>query len=112
MKFGLNRKWGLVLVDHVFTYNRCFNVINFANLSQIVVVHDSEKTAELRYQYGKYKINDYYKYACKFSLYKTNTNTTYKSTTILSNYIDVRKYKQIFDKINSEFSHVTCNLNM
>ena len=109
MKYGVNRRWGLVLVDHVFRYNRCFNVINFAHLSQIVVVHDSEKGFESKYQYRKYRINDYYKYACKFSLY--NTNTKYKPTTILSNYIDVTVFKEIFDQIKSDIKHVSCDLS-
>ena len=110
MNFGLNRKWGLVLVDHIFQYNRCFNVIKFANISQIVVVHDSEKSFEFKYQYQKYKINDYYKYACKFSLFQ-NKNSSYKSTTILSNFIDVTEYKLIFDKISSDYIHVSCDMS-
>ena len=110
MKYGLNRRWGLVLVDHVFKFNRCFNVINFANLSQIVVVHDSENKYESKYQYRKYKINDYFKYACKFSLY--TTETLYKSTTILSNYVDVTQYKLIFDKVSSDYKHVSCDTSL
>ena len=68
-QFGLDKNWGLVLVDHIDQNARSLNVLNFSKLSQIVVVHDTEKSSESFYGYEKNKIRDAFKYACKYSIY-------------------------------------------
>jgi hypothetical protein len=42
-EFGLDKKWAVVLVDHLSGENRYLNMIKFSNISQIVLGHDAEK---------------------------------------------------------------------
>ena len=107
-KFGLDKKWGLVLVDHLSGETRYTNMINFANISQIVIGHDAEKQFEHYYKYESGKVRSHFKYACKFSIYD-QTKSSYISTLVLSNFIDVTKFKAIFDKVKSDFGHVSCD---
>lgn len=107
-RFGLDRRWGLVLVDHKYLDNRPLNVINFANISTLVVAHDTEIANEAGYEYEKNRITDYYKYKCKFSLYD-KTKINYVSTTILSNYLNLENIlKPIFAKVTTEYGHEAC----
>lgn len=107
------KKWGIVLVDQLYRL-RARNVIKYANFSEIVVVHDTEKIREQIYWYEKANIGSYYKYACKFSLYgHLGEKGNYSSTTIYSNYIDVEaELKPIFDRVNTPFGHKTCDMTM
>lgn len=109
--YGLNNDWGLVLVDHINAAIRPLDAINFANKSQIVIVHDAEAPNEFLYKYEFFNIRSYFKYVCKFSLYKDVDKKSYISTLILSNFIDVSKFKYIFDKINTDYGHVSCNID-
>lgn len=109
--FGLDKQWGLVLVDHIFNTKRSKNVINFSNLAQIVVVHDAERAQEGFYQYEKNKIRSKFKYACKFSIFSDRYQREYISTLILSNYVDLSKLKEIFSKVTTDFGHVACDLD-
>ena len=106
--FGLNSSWAIVLIDQD-SRERYIDAINFAKKAKLVVVHDAEKTAEHGYQFEKNKIRDSYKFACKFSLYNENKN--YRSTLILSNFIDVKIFHVIFGKIKTPFGHVSCDLS-
>lgn len=113
MKFGLDKEWSVVLVDHYYPRLRPLNVINFANLSKIVVVHDTDKTREHTYLYEKSQMRSYYKYACKFSIFDGPSKRVYSSTTILSNYIDVEsELKPLFDRVKTTYGHESCNLSM
>jgi hypothetical protein len=108
--FGLEKNWGLVLVDHLSGENRYLNMIKFSNISQIVIGHDAEKWFEHYYKYETNKIKSYFKYSCKFSIYD-ESRITYVSTLILSNFIDVSSFKVIFDKVASDYGHVSCDNN-
>lgn len=107
--YGQDKRWGLVLVDHTNASSRFFNVIRFAKSSRMVVVHDAEKINEKIYLYEKYNIVSYFKYACKFSLYLSKSQTLYVSTLLLSNYIDMDEINQILSKIKTENGHVACD---
>ena len=109
-EYGLDKKWGIVLVDHLSGENRYLNMINFSNISQIVIGHDAEKGFEHYYKYEANKVKSYFKYACKFSIYD-ESRITYVSTLLLSNFIDVRSFKAIFDKVSSDYGHASCDNN-
>lgn len=111
-KIGLDKKWGVVLVDHIFADLRPINVIKFSNLSKVVIAHDTEKTNEQFYRYEQAKIRDHYKYVCKFSLFEDLKRQSYISTTIMSNFIDLPSVlKPMLDKVKTEFGHESCNLD-
>jgi len=109
--FGMEQKWGMVLVDHLSGATRFQNIINFANSSQIVVAHDAERQSDSFYLYEAKNVRSYFKYACKFSIYD-QSKSYYISTLILSNSFDVSRMKKIFDSISTDFGHVSCDLNM
>lgn len=107
-KFGLDKKWGLVLVDHLSGETRYLNVISFAQISQIVIAHDAEKQFEYLYKYKSEKVRRHFKYSCKFSIFD-QTKLRYISTLILSNFVDVVKFKFIFRKVTTDFGLVSCD---
>jgi hypothetical protein len=112
-EFGLKKRWGMVLVDHIYAEIRPTNVIKFANLSSIVVAHDTEKANEGFYKYEQAEIRKHFKYVCKFSLYQSANKNSYISTTMLSNFIDlVRVLKPLFDNVRTEYGHESCNENL
>lgn len=88
--------------------NRYINVINFSKTARIVIAHDAESTNEGYYKYGENKITSYFKYACKFTIY--DESDSYTSTLLLSNYINVKRMKKLFDKVKTEYGHVSCDL--
>lgn len=110
--YGLDKHWGLVLVDHIYNTKRSSNVINFSKRAQIVVVHDAEKSQEDFYHYEKNKLQGYFKYACKFSIYSESTQSEYISTLILSNFVNLDKLSDIFNKVITSYGHVACDLNL
>ena len=111
-KFGLNQAWGMVLVDHIHAGLRPLDIIQFANLSQIVVAHDSEKREEGVYQYEKHNVSSYFKYKCKYSIYDSTQKTYYVSTSIFSNFIDLAILDELFKNIFTEYGHVACDYGM
>lgn len=108
--FGLDKKWGMVLVDHLSGETRYQDVINFANISQMVVVHDAERVSESYYNYERNKIRNYFSYTCKYSLYD-QTKSNYISTLLLSNFVNMDKFKSIFQQIPTDYGHVACDVN-
>lgn len=110
-KFGLDKQWGLVLVDHIDAGSRSLNVIKFSEIAQIVIVHDTEKSQETFYGYEKNKIRSFFKYSCKYSIYSDATRASYISTLILSNFVSLNKMKSIFNRITTDFGHVACDIN-
>ena len=100
--FGLDKMWGLVLVDHGQADTRHINIHNFANISQIVIAHDAEDTSEHMYKYEKNRIRPLFKYSSRFSVFHQD-KSTYTGTLILSNFIDVNKFHAIFNKIKTDY---------
>ena len=109
-EYGLDKKWGLVLVDHLVGEKRYDNMIKFAKIANIVIGHDAEKRNEYYYKYETMKVRDSFKYVCKYSIYD-ETKNTYISTLILSNFIELSLLKPIFDKVNTDYGQVSCDLN-
>jgi hypothetical protein len=107
--YGLDKKWGLVLIDHLLGEKRYLNIIKFAQMANIVIAHDAEKNNDKYYKYEQMKVREYFKYACKYSIYDV-TKSVYISTLILSNFIDVSQLKAILDQIETDYGHVTCDL--
>ena len=107
--YGLDKKWGLVLIDHLLGEKRYLNIIKFAQMANIVVAHDAEKNNDKYYKYEQMKVREHFKYACKYSIYD-ETKSVYISTLILSNFIDVSQLKAILDQIETDYGHVTCDL--
>ena len=97
----------MVLVDHIIGLERYKNAISLANSSQIVVLHDAETRSEKIYEYKKKNIISYYKYVCKFSIYR-KTRGNYISTLIMSNFIELDFLKEIFENIKSNFKIIAC----
>jgi len=74
---------GVLFVDHGPAERRIIEIERFKNLADIIVVHDTDK---MKY-YGYETVFSKFKYRYKYERYR-------KSTTLLSNIIDVSK---IFD---------------
>ena len=108
-KFGIRNLWGLVLVDHVHADERYKDVLNFANRAKIVLAHEAEKKNEYFYKYEENKVRGNYKYVCKLSVYINPGKTSYISTLIMSNYIDLEHFGFIFDKVKTDYGHVSCD---
>ena len=110
-KLGLedNKRWGIVLVDHINAVGRAFDAKKYANKAEIVLVHDAEKTVEHGYKYEQNKIRDPFKYVCKFSVYTKKDRSVYVSTLLLSNYHNFEQIKSIFDKITTDYGHISCD---
>ncbi|CAF0957481.1 unnamed protein product [Brachionus calyciflorus] len=106
-----NTKWGLVLVDHTDGNFRHPRAKNYAQSSEIVIVHDAEKQVENFYKYEENKLRQNFKYACKFSVFTSAQKNSYISTLIMSNYIDLSVMEEIFNKIKTDFGHVSCDLS-
>lgn len=117
LRFGLDRtdRWGLVLVDHMMVRDRAQSAIDFANLSLVVVVHDTEAPSDVNYNYSMSKMLESFKYTCKFSLYrgvKREDPNNYISTTVLSNFIDLDKWlKPMMLAVKTDHGHESCDGN-
>ena len=107
--YGLEKKWGLVLVDHGVAGTRYMNINKFAQLANFIIAHDAEKSSDHMYKYEQMEVRENFKYACKYSIY--GSEHRYTSTLILSNFFDVRKLTTIFDQIKNDNGHVSCDLN-
>ena len=110
-KYGLDREWSLVLVDHVNGNTRAFNAIALVQKAKIVVVHDSEKVAENIYMFEKNNMTGYFnfKYVCKFNLF-TKSKSGYVSTTLMSNFIDLETIlTPAFKKVKTDYGHIPCD---
>jgi hypothetical protein len=108
-KFGRDKLWGLVLVDHIYGGERAMDVKAFSNRAQIVIAHDAERQNEGLYHYEESKIRDNFKYVCKYSLFRNKEKTEYISTYILSNYVDLDFLYIVFDKITTDFGASACD---
>jgi len=113
--FGRDKSWGLVLVDHGGppAYTRSTYALDFAHKAKIVVAHDAEKMSEKHFKYEKNKVKNHFKYACKYTAFQNKNliRSQYVSTWILSNYIDLKDLKSIFDAIPTDHGHVACDSN-
>jgi len=109
--YGLNKLWGLVLVDHGDAAARSLNVLNFSKLAMIVLIHDAENSSEHMYNYVKNKLRDAYKYSCKYSPFSSKEKTSTTSTLILSNFINLDNLKDLFGRISNDYGHVACDVN-
>jgi len=105
----------LVLVDHGGppAYTRSTYALDFAQKAKIVVTHDAEKMSEKHFKYEKNKIKDQFKSSCKYTVFQNKNliRSQYVSTWILSNYIDLKNIKSIFDAITTDHGHVACDSN-
>ena len=81
---NLNQRWGLAFVDHSPGERRHIDIKRLINFANCIVVHDSEPQSDNVYQYSK--IWDLFKYRVDYKKYRA-------WTTILSNSVDVRKWK-------------------
>lgn len=110
-KLGIEetKLWGIVLVDHINATQRAFDAKIYANKAEIVLVHDAEKTVEHGYQFEKNKIREPFKYVCKFSVFTRKDKSIYVSTLMLSNFHDFKQIEKIFDQINTDFGHISCD---
>lgn len=107
--YGLDKRWGLVLVDHFNARTRSFNAIDFSNLAEIVILHDAEKSSEHMYQYEKNDIRSHFKFACKYSIFTNEKKSSYVSTIILSNFINLNQLEDLFKQIKTDYGHVACD---
>jgi hypothetical protein len=71
---------GVVLIDHAPAERRAIDIIRFKEHAQIIVVHDTDKM----YYYNYLEVFKQFTYVYTYERYK-------KSTTLLSNFIDVSK---------------------
>lgn len=110
-KYGLGKLWGLVLVNHQFFAERQEDIKTLANKAKIVVAFDAEKQSESLFKYEGNKVRDNFRYVCKFTLFKTPEKKDYKSTFILSNYVDLEYFNFVFDKIKTSYDKVACALH-
>lgn len=104
-RFASDRTWGLVLVDHIFTKERYKSIIDLANKASLVLAHDAESSHDV-YKYAENKVTAHFKYACKMSMFN---ETQYKSTLMLSNFIDIRFLEHVFGRIKYSAKVVACN---
>lgn len=109
--YGLDRRWGLVFVDHRFFLARAFNVINFAKRSTIVVAHDTQLFKKRLFKYEKFNVTSYFRYVCHFSIFLDPKNISYSTTSIYSNFVNVAQIlTPIFNRITTNFAHHACDL--
>lgn len=111
-QYETNITWGMVLVDHIYGNRRPLHLIRFANLSKIVVAHDSEKRNEFEYQYERLDVAGHFKYRCKYSIYNSPQKNSYISTTIFSNFIELEPLGNLFKEIYTDYGHVACDDSM
>ena len=80
---GIEKPWGVVLVDHAPAGRRREEVKRLANLAQCILIHDSSWKSEKHYHYKE--IYPLFKYRYDYKKVKPYT-------TVLSNFIDVAKW--------------------
>jgi hypothetical protein len=105
-KFVRDRKWGLVLVDHIFAEQRPTDVIKMAELATIVLAHDTEIANENYYGYVKARVTDHFKYVCKLTIFHDRGHI---STLMLSNFIDITFLEDVFKKIDFSTKVIACD---
>ena len=109
-KYGIEKNWSLVLIDHIYGSMRGFNAIAFAQKAQIVVVHDSQKTSDSFYMFGKNNMTGHFKNVCKFTLFRAKKGEKYISTTLMSNFIDLEAVlTPAFQKAKTDYGHISCD---
>ena len=107
INYGSYKNWGVVLVDHGFANKRYINVVKFANNSQIVLAHDAEDPAEMFYKYKHFKVREHFKFSCRYTVFHRNNMSlsNHTSTLLLSNFIDVRKFEDIFKNVKTDYGY-------
>jgi len=75
-----NQKWGVVFIDHRPGDRRAIDIKRFANLADVIVVHDTEAMC-----YGYEPVMNTFKYRYDYLRYQTRT-------TLVSNKIDIREF--------------------
>jgi hypothetical protein len=106
MQYGNDKEWSVVFVDHEISELRHKNVIRFAKNAQIVVVHDAEPVKESIYMLNAFKVTDFFKYKCNFTVYdKSKTPIT---TLLLSNFIDFSGISSILKLLKTDHGHTVC----
>jgi len=78
---NLDYNISVLFVDHAPAEQRRLDIIKYAHIAKIVVVHDTDKMNYYQYQ----SAFDLFQYAFTYKRYA-------KSTTVLSNFIDVSKF--------------------
>jgi hypothetical protein len=106
--------FSLVYVDHGIRELRYKNVIQYANSAQLVLVHDAERLNEKVYKLAANKVRSYFKYACKYSIYRYYyvKRDVYISTYILSNFINMTQIQRVLSHFKTRNKHTVCNENM
>lgn len=104
-EINMQKRWGVVFVDHLQGEKRYLDMIKYSNLSEIVVAHDSEKQSSGYYGYER--AYGEFKYHCKYSLiYPDNS---YLSTSLLSNFVNFENIEKILKKTSTHLKHVMCD---
>lgn len=79
----INKKWGMVLIDHFPDERRWIEIKKLAYLAEYIVIHDSNLSKIKNYGYEK--IWDLFKY--RYDYTKLNPNTT-----VVSNFHDLKEF--------------------
>lgn len=79
----IERPWGIVLADHAPAIRRKEDVRRLANFAQCIILHDSQGRAKKHYHYEE--IIPLFRYRCGY-------DKALPQTTVVSNFIDVRKW--------------------
>lgn len=106
MEYGLDRTWSLVVVSHIYGDSRPRNAIDFAHKAQIIVAFDTNESDENIFLYDAFNTSKYFKHALKFSLYTSESRKSVISTSLFSNFVDLKSLlKPSFDRLITEFGH-------
>lgn len=80
---AIRKEWGLVLIDHSPSERRVVEIEKLANLTQVIVIHDSDARKDREYHYST--IYPLFKYRFDFTEVEP-------ATTVLSNYLDLKEF--------------------
>jgi hypothetical protein len=109
--YGQTEKWSVVFVDHSLASMRAGNLIQFHLNAQILLAHDAELSNDVAFQYEKKAVRTYFKYSCKYTVFKRDSSKKkkYYSTLILSDYVNLKVMKKILsDYKASGYEKVVC----
>lgn len=108
-KFSTSRLWAVAIIDHTFLEVRKADALRLANRARIVIAHDAESTKESVFGYAASKVTDNYKYVCKYSVFLNKDKSEYKSSLIMSNYVDLTHLHHMFSKVRTQFGQASCD---
>ena len=80
----IDRKWGMVFIDHGPNGRRITEIKRLANLTDYMVIHDTNESGDKEYHYSQ--IWDLFKYRYDFTLY-------YPPTSVVSNFKTLKNIK-------------------